>query len=195
MQKLSELIATFFYIGKIEYAPGTIGSLPAFFIAYLVMKFALNYEFSEEDYLSLYEKQLALIIICELICFVLLLSIGTLCTHIYIKDRINKDPQEVVIDEVVGQLLTIILCSFSSLILFFSPFSLAINVIYFDIIFMFVLPFSLFRIFDIYKPWPIDWADEKCKGALGVMLDDILAAIFASVSHYIIVLSILHFYH
>lgn len=195
MQKLSEAIATFFYIGKIKYAPGTFGSLPAFAIAYLVMKCALSYELTADDTLSLYEKQLTLIVICELICFALLFCIGILFTHIYIKDKANKDPKEVVIDEVVGQFLTIILSAFSTIILFFSPFGLVMKPLYFDIIFMFILPFGLFRIFDIYKPWPINWIDSKCKGALGVMLDDILAAIFASVTHYLIVSTILRFYY
>ncbi len=195
MQKLSEAIATFFYVGKIKYAPGTFGSLPAFVIAYLTMRCALSYPFAADDTFILYEKQLTLIVICELICFAVLFCIGTLCTHIYIRGKADQDPKEVVIDEVVGQLLTIILCAFSAIILFFSPFGLIMEPIYFDIIFMFILPFGLFRIFDIYKPWPINWVDKKCKGALGVMLDDILAAIFASVVHYLIVSIILNFYH
>jgi len=39
--------------------------------------------------------------------------------------------------------------------------------------------FVLFRIFDILKPWPIKWIDKKVDGGLGIMLDDILAGIFA----------------
>lgn len=42
-----------------------------------------------------------------------------------------------------------------------------------------VLGFVLFRIFDILKPWPIKWIDEKVKGGFGIMLDDVLAAVFA----------------
>lgn len=44
---------------------------------------------------------------------------------------------------------------------------------------MVVLGFILFRIFDIIKPWPIGWVDQRVKGGLGVMLDDILAGIYA----------------
>ena len=36
----------------------------------------------------------------------------------------------------------------------------------------------LFRLFDVWKPWPICWADKKVKGGLGIMLDDVFAAIF-----------------
>ena len=39
--------------------------------------------------------------------------------------------------------------------------------------------FLLFRLFDIWKPWPIGWADKKVKGGLGVMLDDVLAGFMA----------------
>lgn len=39
--------------------------------------------------------------------------------------------------------------------------------------------FVLFRVFDIWKPWPIGWADRQVKGGLGVMLDDILAGAMA----------------
>ena len=35
--------------------------------------------------------------------------------------------------------------------------------------------FLLFRLFDIWKPWPISWADRQLKGGLGIMLDDLLA--------------------
>jgi phosphatidylglycerophosphatase A len=39
--------------------------------------------------------------------------------------------------------------------------------------------FVLFRLFDIIKPWPIRWIDQKVHGGLGIMLDDVLAGIFA----------------
>ncbi len=42
-----------------------------------------------------------------------------------------------------------------------------------------VLGFVLFRFFDILKPWPIKWFDEKVEGGLGIMLDDIVAGIIA----------------
>ena len=40
--------------------------------------------------------------------------------------------------------------------------------------------FVLFRLFDIWKPWPISWLDEKVAGGWGIMLDDILAGIYAA---------------
>jgi phosphatidylglycerophosphatase A len=41
------------------------------------------------------------------------------------------------------------------------------------------LGFVLFRVFDIFKPWPIRWIDRQVHGGLGIMLDDVLAGVFA----------------
>ena len=50
------------------------------------------------------------------------------------------------------------------------------------------LGFGLFRLFDIWKPWPVNIADRKIKGGFGIMLDDILAALYA-----MLVLQLIHF--
>jgi phosphatidylglycerophosphatase A len=42
-----------------------------------------------------------------------------------------------------------------------------------------LIGFALFRLFDIWKPWPVSWADRRVHGGLGVMLDDVLAGIYA----------------
>jgi phosphatidylglycerophosphatase A len=39
--------------------------------------------------------------------------------------------------------------------------------------------FALFRLFDIWKPWPIGWLDQRIGGGLGIMLDDVVAGLFA----------------
>lgn len=39
--------------------------------------------------------------------------------------------------------------------------------------------FLLFRLFDIWKPWPIGWVDQKVSGGFGIMLDDVLAGVMA----------------
>ncbi|MBE1158860.1 phosphatidylglycerophosphatase A family protein [Dyella acidiphila] len=41
--------------------------------------------------------------------------------------------------------------------------------------------FALFRLFDVWKPWPIRWLDRHLKGGLGVMIDDVIAGVFAAV--------------
>jgi phosphatidylglycerophosphatase A len=49
--------------------------------------------------------------------------------------------------------------------------------------------FALFRLFDVWKPWPIGWLDARLKGGIGVMLDDAVAGAFAA----IVLATILHF--
>ncbi|MBZ2170125.1 phosphatidylglycerophosphatase A [Marinobacter sp. F4216] len=46
--------------------------------------------------------------------------------------------------------------------------------------------FALFRLFDIAKPWPIGWLDERLPGGFGIMMDDVVAGIMALVSLYAI---------
>jgi phosphatidylglycerophosphatase A len=67
----------------------------------------------------------------------------------------------IVWDEVAGYLIT----------LWFVPFSWQAMLI----------GFVLFRFFDILKPWPIKWVDKQVHGGLGIMLDDVLAGLFAGV--------------
>ena len=45
---------------------------------------------------------------------------------------------------------------------------------------VYVLAFLLFRAFDIWKPWPVRWADRHLSGGFGIMLDDLLAAVYAA---------------
>jgi phosphatidylglycerophosphatase A len=45
---------------------------------------------------------------------------------------------------------------------------------------MLLAGFVLFRIFDVWKPWPISWLDQRMKGGLGVMIDDVVAGVFAA---------------
>ena len=49
-----------------------------------------------------------------------------------------------------------------------------------------LLAFALFRIFDIFKPFPVCWADRSIGGGLGVMVDDVLAGIYALIAGHII---------
>ena len=44
-----------------------------------------------------------------------------------------------------------------------------------------VVGFALFRLFDIWKPWPVNWADRRVHGGLGVMVDDVVAGVYALV--------------
>ncbi|MEO8810586.1 MAG: phosphatidylglycerophosphatase A [Rhodanobacter sp.] len=46
---------------------------------------------------------------------------------------------------------------------------------------MLALGFVLFRLFDVWKPWPIRWLDRRVKGGMGAMIDDVIAGVFAAV--------------
>ena len=46
---------------------------------------------------------------------------------------------------------------------------------------MLLAGFVLFRLFDVWKPWPISWLDRHLKGGMGVMVDDVVAGVFAAV--------------
>jgi len=194
-KKIAEFIATVCYIGRIKFAPGTFGSLPAFPLCYMIMHFTLNNKivFPLEGF-DFQEQQIIALFIIELLATIILFFIGTYCTAIYIEDGEDKDPKEVVIDEVVGQMLTIILVSFSVVLTYHSTMQLYIDAKIIDISLLGIVPFILFRIFDIAKPWPINWLDENIKGAWGVMIDDVAAAIFAVVVQYVLVFFILDFF-
>ena len=80
----------------------------------------------------------------------------------------EKDPKEIVIDEFIGQSIPLIFMS-EYIISSKNPL-------------LFFLAFFLFRFFDILKPFPINIIDKKMKNGLGVMLDDIIAGIYTSIT-------------
>jgi phosphatidylglycerophosphatase A len=186
------LVVTVGGIGKIKYAPGTFGSLAAYPFGFIYINLIIYISFFFIDSRTTIESYI--IIFTSIVSlFVLSLFIfGLYSCKIYLKDKTDLDPKEVVIDELVGQLLTLILCSitfifFPQVKTLFSSSSLAYAIIYL------LLPFIFFRFFDIYKPWPIGWIDKNVKGALGVMLDDIAASILASIIHWSLVLIMIDF--
>ena len=83
------------------------------------------------------------------------------------------DPGFIVIDEVAGQLTTFIVVA---PYLQNNPKSWPI----------YIIGFILFRIFDIFKPQPVRWADKKITNAWGVMLDDIIAGVYSALILYIL---------
>lgn len=97
------------------------------------------------------------------------LVIGILSCSDYVRETGNPDPSECVIDELAGQWLA---CAFVA----FPPFQLA----------PFFLAFVLFRLFDIWKPWPIYLAETKLHGGLAVMMDDIVAGLIAGVLSFVV---------
>ena len=95
--------------------------------------------------------------------FILLILLITVVSiyviNLYLKNHSSNDPNEVVVDEFIGQSLPLMFLSQNSEI--------------FEILFVFIC----FRIFDIYKIYPVNLG-EKLKGSIGVITDDIIAGIY-----------------
>lgn len=72
----------------------------------------------------------------------------------------TEDHKTIVIDEVCGQWIALIPAALN-------PYHV-------------LAAFILFRAFDVFKPWPVSWAEQKLPGAWGVMMDDVIAGIFAA---------------
>jgi len=157
IKKINLFFLTFFYIGKIKYAPGTTAS---FFtcILFLLLINTFNY---------------TVLFFAILIIFILsLISINNSF------DEFNsRDPQEIVIDEVVGQMLVLL-----AVPIYETLYPL-------PLIYYIIGSFLLFRLFDIWKPYPINYVDDNLSGSLGIMLDDIMASIYS-----ILILSLIFFF-
>ncbi len=137
MKKLLLNIAQLFGIGRIGFAPGTLGSITTCLLAYPILKLSFLYRFS---------------------IILILFIIGIIASSQAEEMLGEKDPSSVVIDEVVGQLIT--LC-----------FILSPN--FFQILFGFIT----FRVLDILKPYPIKNIEEMFNSGLGIMCDDVAAGI------------------
>jgi phosphatidylglycerophosphatase A len=140
MNKILVLIATFFNVGKFPIAPGTLTSLITTIVFYFI------------------NIHLAPSIYVQIATIILLFIIGIPAASAAEKHFGKKDPGQCVIDEVPGQMISLL----------FIPYS----------IFLYLAGFFLFRFFDIIKPFPVRKA-ERIGGGFGVMFDDILAALYA----------------
>tara|TARA_B100000676_G_scaffold11937_1_gene10939 strand:+ start:179 stop:637 length:459 start_codon:yes stop_codon:yes gene_type:complete len=145
---LITFLVTFGYIGKIKYFPGTLGSFAGLLVGAVIIKLT-NYNV----FIS---------------CFFILTMISVFAVDEYLKSSKNLDPQEVVVDEVLGQWIAIA----------FIPFNLK----------SFLLAFFIFRFFDISKIFPINKI-EKIRGYLGVIGDDLFAGVITA----IIILSLTYY--
>jgi len=90
---------------------------------------------------------------------VLVFVVGVWASNVYVRHAGGDDPGPVVIDEVAGQWMTLA--------------AIPVDLRYY------LVGFVLFRLADIFKPWPASWADRSVKGGLGIMLDDVLAAVYS----------------
>jgi phosphatidylglycerophosphatase A len=148
---MTHLIATFFYVGHMRPAPGTWGSLAALPAAWVI--YALFGPWG------------------LIVGIVLSYALGVWATGVETKGKDDHDPSEIVIDEVCGQWIALLPLAFGAArqdadILALWP--------------GWIAAFALFRLFDITKWGLVGWAD-RMDGPTGVMLDDVIAGIFAAI--------------
>lgn len=143
--RLAELTGTFLGAGYLKPAPGTWGSLAALPAAYVL------HQAGGFPLLAL-----ATLVVC---------GAGYWATAEMTRGKTDHDPSEIVIDEVAGQWLALWAISYPAW-----SHGIEITALWPG----WISAFVLFRLFDIWKPGPVGWADRKA-GPLGVMLDDVIA--------------------
>jgi phosphatidylglycerophosphatase A len=146
----AHLIATFGMVGHLRPAPGTWGSLAALPAAWLLHVLGGP----------------VLLAIGAVLAF----AIGWWATAQETRGQADHDPSEIVIDEVAGQWLAMLPVSVGA-----THAGAALSALWPG----WIAAFVLFRLFDIWKPGPVGWADRR-GDALGVMLDDLIAGLFAA---------------
>ncbi len=154
LPRASTVVASVFGIGYFDIAPGTVMSAVAIPLAILI---------------ALYGGGGMGLLASSIIVLV----IGILACGDHVRATGRDDPSECVIDELAGQWFACSFCllTFGGLV----PAATAISLPAFG------LAFALFRLFDIWKPWPVGWADQNLEGGLGVMTDDMIAGGMAGV--------------
>lgn len=165
------LAVTTFGVGYLPLAPGTWGSMVGVGIYIL---FGFIEAKVTTGFLGLNEAQLTgWNHVFNAVIFLLFCLLGIWAAGHSTKLFKHKDPSQAVVDEVIGQLLTFL----------FIPFTFSWKMI--------LAGFLLFRLFDIWKPYPIDSLQNLPTG-IGVCADDILAGVYAGVILYIIYAVSLH---
>lgn len=188
--KIASILATYCNIGNVKYAPGTFGSI-ATFPLFLI----LNCIFLKMGISTFFQLSLVYLILLAVLFYLAFWSID-----IYIKTNKKEDPSEVVIDEVIGQMIAYIIPTL--LVLYYFMYVLE-NFIFNNNVFSFLISFILilgplifFRLFDILKPGLVGYFDKNVKGAIGIIMDDVIAGIYSGcvVSLFIIILFFLIFF-
>ena len=103
-----------------------------------------------------------------LISIIIIFFISLYAVNIFIKDLDNKDPKEVVIDELIGQSIPICLYEIAH------EGTKETN----QVLTYYFVMFILFRIFDITKPFPVSYYEKNFKNSLGVIMDDVCAGLY-----------------
>ena len=142
MSKLAVVIATWFGCGYVPVAPGTVGSLAAIVIAYLLVE--------GTQWRPFHLAFLALAV----------LPVGIWSAGVTARNSQSEDPGIVVVDEVLGQWITL---------------AGAVSLNWKS----WVAAFCLFRLFDIWKPPPVRQLEALPSG-LGIVADDVMAGVYGA---------------
>ena len=154
IKNINYLFVTVFGIGTLRYGPGTFASLVT-----TVFLYSLFHVINLQN-------------IMILIFLLLVFFYSFYAVNDYIRDNKNKDPQEVVIDEVIGQSIPIYLYEMAH----------QTEKSFQEAILIYIYIFILFRFFDIKKPFPINIIDKKFKNSFGVIFDDVIAGFYVVVT-------------
>jgi phosphatidylglycerophosphatase A len=153
LNKINFLFVTLFGIGKIKKIPGSFASL-----ATILFLFFLFHILNISTNIVLYS-------------IIIIFFISLYAVNIFIKDLTNKDPKEVVIDEFIGQSIPICLYEVAHDMPKDSD----------QVLKFYFIMFILFRIFDIVKPFPVNYYDKNFKNSFGVIMDDVCAGLYVVV--------------
>jgi len=148
MNSLALLINTFFFVGKIPIAPGTMGSFATLILWY-------------------FTPHLSFTMVIYLLFFIFSFSYYTIL--VTLRKTKDKDPQYIVIDEVIGMWIALLPLSHFKLL----------DTLTSNHMKYILLTFILFRLFDIMKP-SIIYRSQFIPGPLGILLDDVIAGIVTS---------------
>ena len=150
LNKINFLFVTLFGIGKIKKIPGSFASLVT-----ILFLFFLFHILNISTNIVLYS-------------IIIIFFISLYAVNIFIKDLTNKDPKEVVIDEFIGQSIPICLYEVAHGMPKDSD----------QVLKFYFIMFILFRIFDIVKPFPVNYYDKNFKNSFGVIMDDVCAGLY-----------------
>ena len=150
IRTLNYLFVTCFGIGSFRFAPGTITSLITTIFLYSLF--------------HIINLSSNVILIILLIVF----AYSFYAVSEYIKHNKNKDPKEVVVDEFIGQSIPIYLYEISHGTLKDPQ----------EAVLFYLYIFILFRYFDVIKPFPVSFFDNKFKNSFGVIIDDVVAGLY-----------------
>ena len=159
MKKINVLISTFFGYGYLTRMPGTVASFITTIFIYIA------YEYLEYTNLKF-----------SIIFFLLLFFYSFYAVKESESEFKDKDPKQIVIDEVLGQSMPLILLLYLNQN---NQLSLQIEIYY-------VLSLLFFRFFDILKPFPVSYFDKNFKNYFGIIMDDIMAGLYSMLLIYLI---------